>query len=352
MVMALAVAAAVGLVAPAGAAARTCHPTGHVLARRGGAVLWSIERRRRTRVYLCVPSAGGAELVTSGGRSLDPIASKPRVAGHFAAFVLTTGLEEDANLVVFNTARAHRELTVSLGCSTHACVLGSTRDLARWAFAPNVWIAELWGLNAPFESTSFVDGDQSLVATNDGTHSYSIDFGKPISALALSGHTLSWTADLSGEASVVLGPGVVPAAAPQPLTPCQLLTQADVTQVLGPHTSAESSGQCVYTSSASPATTLTLHIATGLSPAQISADESAVQSAGWDDVMSSGGGFPGFQNEMTSGGVSHQQLKAFENGAELSLDVTMPGASAGEQLAWLAYVSLERLFGVPVTRLF
>jgi hypothetical protein len=30
----------------------------------------------------------------------------------------------------------------------------------------------------------------------------------------------------------------------------------------------------------------------------------------------------------------------------------MPGASAGEQLAWLAYVSLERLFGVPVTRLF
>lgn len=350
--MALAVAAAVGLVAPQGAAARTCHPTGHVLARRGGAVLWSVERNRRTRVYLCVPSTGGAELVASGGRSLDPSASRPRVAGHFAGFVLTTGLEEDANLLVFNTARARRELSVSLGCSTHACVLGSTRDLARWALAPNGWLAELWGLSAPFESSSFVDGDQSLVATNDGTHIYSIDFGKPISALARSGHTLSWTTDLSGEASVVLGPDVIPAATPQPLTPCQLLTPTDVAQVLGPNTSAESSGQCVYTSSASPTVTLTLRIATGLSPSQINADVSAVQSAGWDDVMSSGGGFQGFQNETTSGGVNHQQLQAFENGAELSLDLTTPGTNAGEQLAWLAYVSLERLFGVPVTRLF
>jgi hypothetical protein len=49
-------------------------------------------------------------------------------------------------------------------------------------------------------------------------------------------------------------------------------------------------------------------------------------------------------------GMPDQQLEAFLNGAELTLDLTQPRASSPERLAWLANVAFDRLFGIPVQR--
>jgi hypothetical protein len=96
--------------------------------------------------------------------------------------------------------------------------------------------------------------------------------------------------------------------------------------------------------------TLVLGVQTGLTPTQVSAYETALSSDGWDDSVSSEQGFRGYQKSTVTGGVTHQQLYAFENGVQLSLDLAIPSTAASEQLAWLTDVALERLFGVQVAR--
>jgi hypothetical protein len=354
--LAVALVAAATWVPPAGAAT-TCHPGAHVLAHHGGVVLWSVRGRVagkvKTRVYLCAPPKGGAELVTSGGPDLTPTVSRLKVAGHFVAFLLTTSSEQDMNLVVFDVARARRELTDNDGCSgTRICALAAGPDLSHYTLAPNGWVAEEWTLYFPYGVTSDVSGDVVLVATNDGTHHRLLDFGSSFSSPRLAGPRLNWTSDLGGASSAVLGQPLVPPTAPLAMPACDLLAAPDLMPVLGAssHPPSTSTTQCTYTSAANPAMTLVLGVQTGLTPTQVSAYETALSSAGWDDGMSSEQGLRGFQKSSTSGGVTHQQLDAFENGVRLSLDLTIPSTAASEQLAWLTDVALERLFGVQVAR--
>lgn len=357
MPAAVAAALAIGLPAPAASAAGSCHPGRHVLARRGGVVLWSTRQRVgghiKIRVYVCARAMGRAELVASGGRYFGPSVTGLKVAGHFIAFFLTAGADATQELIVFDLARRRQELAEYNGCSgTRECALSIGPTVDQFLLARNGWIAEVWSLpTCDFECTSDVSGDLVLVATNDGRHHYGLDFGASFSPLALMSGTLSWTSDLSGASSVALGDAVVPPASPQALGPCQLLTSDDLAPILGPSSSVESSTRCTYTSTSHPGMTLTLDVQTGLSAAQVSADETALQNAGWDGTMSSVQQAPvGYQNSTTSAGITHQQLRAFENGAEISLDLAMPGPNGAEQLAWLTDVAFARLYGVPVQR--
>jgi hypothetical protein len=232
------------------------------------------------------------------------------------------------------------------------CALAAGPDLSHYALAPNGWVAEEWTLYFPYGVTSDVSGDVVLVATNDGKHHYSLDFGSSFSSPSLAGPRLDWTSDLGGASSAVLGQPLVPPAAPLATGACDLLAAPDLMPVLGAssHPPSTSTTQCTYTSAANGSMTLTLGVQTGLTPTQVSAYEIALSSAGWDDGMSSEQGLRGFQKSTTSGGVAHQQLYAFENGVQISLDLRIPSTAASEQLAWLTDVALERLFGVQVAR--
>lgn len=341
-----------GVSAGTAGAARRCRANGLVLARQSGIVLFSARHGSRAGLYLCAPSRRRPELVASGGGRLYPGVSTLQVAGSFAAFVLTTTPSENENLVVFDFAHGRRELTHYLGCfGSRACAFAAADELTQYALAADGWVAEVWRLASPYGQprSPFVDGDRTMVATNDGVSFYSIDFGSRFSPLATTGTTLTWTSDLGGPSSVELGPGVAPASQPQSLLPCELLTATDVAAVLGPTTSSVQAGRCSYTSRTNPDLTLTLG-ALALSPAQPSAEESALQSTGWDAKMSDLGALHGYQKLTSTGGVTHQQLHAILGAVELSLDLTSPGANAGEQLAWLSHVALDRLFAIPVQR--
>jgi hypothetical protein len=303
-------------------------------------------------VYLCAQSRGRAELVASGGGNLYPGVSRLQVAGNFAAFVLTTSLSENESLVVFDFVHGRRELTHYLGCfGSRTCAFSQADGLTQYALAANGWVAEVWKLASAFGQTPspYVTGDRTMVATSDAVHFYSIDFGSAFSTLATAGNTLTWTSDLGGASSVELGPAVIPQAAPQILLPCQVLTASDVAPVLGASTSTTPPGACAYTSKSNPAVTLRVS-AIGLVPAQPTAAESLLRSTGWDAKMSDAGGFHGYQNSATIAGITHQHLFAFQGAVELSLDLTAPGPDAGEQLAWLSDVALDRLFAIPVQR--
>jgi hypothetical protein len=357
-------AAAVVLACPAVGAAKSapvtgCHATGHVIAHRGGAVIWSVWKRVgyqrfRNRVYVCAPPALGAHIVftdygSGGPENVPPHVSSLKLAGKFVAFLLTTGLEGNENLIVFNGMTGRKELTDFDMCQGgHLCYF--VPYMSKYALAPDGWVVEVWDLNFYMGPMNVAD-DLTMIATNDGKHRYSVDFGSRLSALALSGTTLTWTSDLGGASSVTPGPGLIPAASPLPLTGCQLLTATDVAVALGPGaSSAGSASQCTYTSASNPAMTLTVSLQTGLSPTQEKASEDALTSAGWDDTMSYAGGFKGFINSVAIAGVTHEKLAAFQNGTEWDLDLTNPGMGAGEQLAWLAHVAYDRLFGIQVGR--
>ena len=343
---------AAGISAGAARAATHCHVGGLQVARHKGIVLWSARRQGRTRLYLCAPSRRRAELVASGGSRFYPGVSRLQVAGNFAAFVLTTTLSENENLVVFDFAHGRRELTHYLGCfGSQTCAFAAANELTQYALADNGWVAEVWELASAYGQfpSPYVDGDRTMVATNDGVNFYSIDFGSSFSPLATNGDTLTWTSDLGGASSTELGPALVQSRPPLPMLPCQLLTPSDVAAVLGSSTISTQSGGCTYTSGSNPAVVLRVS-AIGLPPAAPSAAESSLQSTGWDAKMSDAGGFHGYQKAITTAGVTHQQLHAFLGGVELSLDLSAPGPNAGEELAWLNDVAFDRLFAIPVQR--
>jgi hypothetical protein len=321
-------------VAPAASAAPGCHPGQHVLARRGGVVLWSarvrVAQKVRARVYACARSTGRTHVVAPGQPGLLNLkVGGVKVAGHFVAFVLNKGLQQ--NLVVFDLACGRRELT-------------ENGFMSQYALARNGFIAEVWPVPPPFSYST-------MVATNDASHYYSIDFAKTFSSLAVSGGVLHWTSDLGGASSVPLGTALIPASSPMSLTPCQLVTVADASAALGaPASNSSSPGQCSYTKNFG---NLTVGLQTGLSPAQVTSAEQALATAGWGSVGYKEG-FKGLQLGRTlRGGVGELQLDAFENGAELSLDAlnfsTLP-AMPTDGFAWLTDVAFDRLFGVPVQR--
>jgi hypothetical protein len=254
--------------------------------------------------------------------------------------------------VVFDFSRGRRELTHYLGCfGSRACAFAAANELTDFALGDDGWVAEVWRLGSAYGQplSPSVNDDLTMVATDDGVNFYSVDFGSSLSPLATAGDTLTWTSDLGGASSIELGPGVAPSSQPQPLLPCQVLTASDVAPVMGPSTSSAEPGRCIYTSRSNPAVTLRMTVILQSSPPP-SAAESALQSTGWDAKMSDAGGFHGYQKATTIAGVRHQQLSAFLGGVELSLDLTVPGTQAGEQLAWLSDVAFDRLFAIPVRR--
>ena len=245
--------AACAVAVPAGSASAKarCHPRGLVLARRAGVVLWSVRHRSRTSVYLCARSKRRAELVASGGAHFYPGVSRLKVAGDLAAFVLTTTLSENENLVVFDYAHGRRELTHYLGCfGSRACAFATANELTDYALAADGWVAEVWRLGSAYGQpvSPYVNNDETMVATDDGVDFYSIDFGSTFSPLVASANTVTWTSDLGGISSLALGQGLPPAVSPLPLLPCQVFTPSDVSAVLGSSTISTQSGRCAYTS--------------------------------------------------------------------------------------------------------
>jgi hypothetical protein len=352
----LAAALTAGVADPASSAASSCHPAAHVLARQGGVVIWSVlshrHGRTRDRVVVCKPTTGGGRVVFSSAGNVHPHVSQLQVAGHFVGFVLghnysfpfrgTVATFRARDLYVFDAALRRVTLTQQVFCNDFSAICGGSPQFDHFLLASNGWIAGL------YDPQSFGNpSDTGALLAGDATHTVPLDFGLSITGVSLAGDNLTWTSDNSGASSVTLGPGLIPAAMPQMLGICQLLTNADVAAVMGSTTSSSVPGQCTYTGATQ---TLTVSLGTGLTPDQVRAAESALDdstpSYGLDSWGNGEGKFDFFTRSITG----HEQVDGFEGGAQLALDLSAPGAHADEQLTWLASVAMQRLFAVPVSR--
>jgi len=345
-----------GVASGVSSAAGICQPGAHVLARQGGVVIWSVlshrHRRTRDRVVVCTPTTGGGRVVFSGAGNVHPHVSQLQVAGQFVGFVLghnysfpfrgTVVTSRTRDLYVFDAALRRVSLTQQVFCDDFTVICGGAPQFNHFLLASNGWIAEL------YDPQSFGNpSDTGALLAGDARHTVPLDFGLSITGVSLAGDNLTWTSDNSGASSVTLGPELIPAAMPQALGICQLLTNADVAAVMGPTTSFSRPGQCTYTGATQ---SLTLSLGTGLTHDQVRAAESGLDDStpayGLDSWGNGEGNFDFFTRSITG----HEQVVGFEGGAELTLDLTSPGPHAGEQLTWLADVALQRLFSVPVTR--
>ena len=345
---ALAIAAAV----PAASGATTsCHPTGTVLAQRGGVVIWTAPVAGRHPVFICASPHGGNRSLYRD--SINPRVSQLRFAGHYVGFFLRTNIEVDSKfLIAFDRTRARTELKELAECDGNdECP--TFPPITGYALSKTGWVAEIY-LNSPagFFSDATGFGPDILIATNNGRHHYQLDIARTIAHLSLSGGTLSWADDIGGGSSVKLSSVVVTPSSPQPLAACQLLTPGEIDLVLGPGALVQPNSPtgCVATSQTNSAMGLTFAAQTGLSPAQVKADEAALQTNTnpWDNVS-----YPNddnFQIYETSDGAGHEYADAFANGALVMFALSGAGPNAEEQLGYLANVALDRLFGVPVTR--
>lgn len=341
---ALGVAAALAAAAPAGgqAAAGGCPGAGHVLARRDGIVVFSRHRPdsrgNAGPVFVCRASGGAPIRVRP--QSSTPRVADVRAAGRrYVGFFLWTNEEVYTKyLVVFNRRQNRLQFKDLAECFGNDECTGPS--MTGYRLARNGWAAELW--------PDVFSRAAGLLATNGGAH-YQLDLTR-IRHLTLSGRRLSWASTEYGSSSVRLGPGVVTPAAPGPLSACQLLTSADLTPLLGSGatSSSSSSGNCTYTSSATPGRQLTVELWTGLSPSQVQAAE------GSGDYCAPGYWWPSndnFYDQSACGGSSGSfSFESFANGAEVQLSLVSGPGDGDEQEAHLATVALDRLFGVPITR--
>jgi hypothetical protein len=339
--LACVLAGSAAIAAPASASAKSCRPAGHVLARHKGVVFWSERQGSRTVVDVCAPPSYRTELVASGGKYLYPAVDHVSVAGHFVGFFYYTHYSDMPKWIVFDLGRGRREFTTSPPPSAY-------QDPLRFFVAPNGWVAAALLLGTS-PADPFVQEDQLLFATKDGTSYYTIDL-VTLSPVSLTGSRLHWTSSTGGASSVQVGPDLIPSSSPQPLTACEVLTASDVAPVLGETTSSSAPAHCTYASKFTAGMTLTVSLQTGLTAAQQSAQAAALTAAGWDGLVSEVGAFHEYEHATTIAGVTHQQLTGFVNGVELSLDLAMPNVDPGAELAGLADKALDRLFGVPVKR--
>ncbi len=362
------VAAFAAFAAPASAAPR-CKPGHDVLARkRGQVVIWTTLTRQnrhvKTRVYVCVSRFGSAHVVDTETGNVHPKVTRLQVAGNFVGFFLATAVPfgvgpltasgTDTTLYVFDAGHRRvdlRDLAVCASGSTCA----SVPVMTAYALAANGWVTELYTVDDTQPQTPAPTVRQ-LVATyapgaNGNTRqSVSLDFGSTISGLSLSGGMARWTGDLSGAASAVLGPTLVPSSTPQATSGCQLLTTTDLSPLLGQLSSSGSASQCQYTGASR---TLSLSFKAGLSSQQVKSDASALNNtSGVFSILLYDDDYSIYLRSITISGVPHEQLSFFSagNGSELSLDLTAPSGNAAGQLPWLANVAFDRLFGVPVQR--
>ncbi len=334
--------ASIAAAAPATATVRACHPPRHVLARRKGVAFWSIRRHSRTLIYVCAPASHRPELVVSDN-NLYPSVTHIEAAGNFVGYYYYPGISDVVHLVVFDVKHARPEFSHAL-----PAVASIYPEAFEYWLAPNGWIAEDISLGAN-PADPFLQEAEVLVATDDAQSYYTIDlvgFGPA----GLKRDALTWKSSFGAASSVSLGPDLIPGSAPQSLSACQAITAADVAPVLGETSGLASPGQCTYASGITPGMTLTVGLQTGLTPAQQAADETALESSGWDGLLNTVGEFHEYENAATVAGVVHQRLEAFYAGTELTLDLAMPNVDAATFLGWLGDVALDRLFSVPVTR--
>lgn len=337
------------------AGASSCPVSGHLLLSRAGVVVWTAHRPagrfgNEGSVYMCASPSGRSVLLqsTSEGFVSDASVTQLRFAGDFVGFFLRTNVEVYSKfLVVFDRVDGRIQVMDLAECDYNDECTGP--DMTAYRLAPDGWVAELWPLEP--------QGLTGLLATNGGGH-YQLDLAR-LSTLKLSHGTLSWTSPF-GAASVKLGPSVITQRTPRKLSACRLLTAAELAAVLGPGpTSSSSTGKCTYASTKYSGRTLTLKLKTGMSHAQMRARERALTNAPYYCTM--GEWWPQDDNfydlEVAPGDfcgspVGHVRFVIFANGSKVSLNLTTPSASGAEQVAHLANVAVDRLFGVPIHRAF
>lgn len=338
------------------AVARSCGVPGHVLVQRDGVVVWTAHRPDRYgnegSVFMCASPSGRTVLLQRSDQYLtsmvtDASVTQLRFAGHFVGFFLRTNVEVYSKfLIVFDRLHGRIELRDLAECDNNDECTGPNITAYRLAYTG--WVAELW--------PQVVSGAAGLLATNGSGH-YQLDLTR-ISDLKLSRGTLSWISPF-GVASVRLGTSVITPPAPRELSACQLLTAAELAPVLGPSTNSSSSrANCEYTSATYPGRTLAVKRITGLTRAQMLLRERALATT-FPVYCDLGEWWPADDNfyvlerartDVCGYPGTDVHFVLFSNGAEVSLDLTAPGASGASQVAHLSNVALDRLFGVPIHR--
>lgn len=358
----LAVALTAGLAAISGgalagqAAAASCSPSGHVLAQRGGVVVWTAHgpdsAGNEGDVFVCAsPSARTVLLQRSSAAGSVNHASvtQLRFAGNFVGFFLRTNVEVFSKfLIVFDRLHGRAEVRDLAECDYNDECTGPT--MTGYRLAADGWVAEVWPLAGQSSQPT------GLLASNGKGH-YQLDLEK-ISNLSLSGGMLSWTSNQFGVSSVKLGPDVITPSAPHKRAACGLLTPGEVAAVLGPKpTSSSSSGKCAYTSTAYPGRTLTLTLTTGLSRAQMRARQRALTNTA--SYCTLGQWWPADDNfynlevaraDFCGNPGSDVKWVIFANGARVLVGLSSPPANAAVPVAHLTNVAVDRLFGVPIHR--
>ncbi|MBV9353906.1 MAG: hypothetical protein JO023_00120 [Chloroflexi bacterium] len=317
------------------------------------------------RLYICVSPHGGTHFLGKEPGSAYPSITHLQVAGHFVGFFLATSApfyvgpikssRSSTNLDVVDTSSGRVYMSDLASCESSDCAFVPV--MTKYLLASNGWVTELYEVAdthaqaAPANIRELV-ATYAPAATRITRQSVPLDFGSTISGSALSGQTADWTSDLSGVSSVVLGPALAPSSAPQAISACQLLTTTDVSPLLGPASSSPSPSQCQYMSQSKPSS-LFLTFKTGLSPQQVESDGSGLQSNNsFSPIILPQGAYSMYVSTQAFSGLTYEQLKFFapSNGSEVSLELTQPSGNADEQLAWLANVAFDRLFGIPVQR--
>jgi len=251
-----------------------CLPHGHVDLRTPAVVLWST--RGGAQLFACVPATGSVHLLASAG----PYSSFEDflAAGHFVSLVYADGAF--FYLDVFDALTGRAVLMRNIGCSGPDGCEGAG---ASFQLASDGWVALVGqSLRATDgrEETIELDSGPNLEATHQkgwGSDGVSIQQG--------TGQRLQWSpSDDTSLYSFALGSslralgmkaleaGTVHAADPLP-TACSLFTASEVQAVLGQVSQASPNDACTYTTTAKPASTLTLTLRPGLTRTQVTAIE-------------------------------------------------------------------------------
>jgi hypothetical protein len=352
-----------------------CAPRGHVLFAGPELTVWSASGGR---VYSCVRASGEVRRIAHANAGAKGFVA----AGHYLGFTYTTS-RLGAYLDVFNAQRGSTVLDLNLrtGCGpiNNACV----QIVNAVQLAPSGWIAEV-GPEGPLVAT---DGPHTTVQLDNGPALVATQ-RRQVNANGVSlstGSTVSWTPGPdAGFYSMRLGPrlavldsaalekGTVHPVAPPPGA-CALFTGAEAQAVLGAVTRVSSGDSCIYTTTTTPRSTLTLTLQPNLTAAQmLSAKESAYAQATSPQLIAPWPGPPDYGTylwqvswDSGAGGAAGAQSQAVQilGDSDLSVELmTKPTSSAtnyqlGTSECWGPYravehvsdIALIRLVGVPVS---
>jgi hypothetical protein len=346
-----------------------CAPRGHVDLHTSAVVLWSTHEG--AQLYACVPATGGVHRLVSA----EPYSSFEDflAAGHFVSFVDVSGAS--IYLDVFDALTGRAVLMRYLGCSGPDGCEGAEGS---FQLSSDGWIALI---GQPLRAT---DGREGTVELDTGPDLQAAHLkswgGATLSVEQGTGSTLRWSpsggapsyslplgSPLRKLGTKALEDGAVRAVSPLPAA-CALFAVVEVEAVLGPVSQASPNGACAYTTTATPSSTLTLTLRSGLTQAQVTAAEHQA----FGDVSSSvpGGdaGPPDYNPHLwkaawdtVGGGMSQTDVVRIFANLELTVELVTPGshtdARVGSVKSWdsdtaaehAADIAFDRLAGVPVS---